>query len=691
MILSWKLLISKNYMRKGGEISLYSFYDPLGKKEYLVQAEIDFTHSVNGEKSISGTVELDSSVIDKIDKRWSLVFQNEKYVITMTHREDDSETIILEFEAIHEFFDVFNKSVIDTSTTGSHPYKWYLDQLFTDTGYSYLLYVDVEALDKENWGMDTKMSLFADIINAGDVEYEVIDKVVHIYDKIGSDLSTIVRKGFNLQDFGVEADFSNFITYMKGYGGYFDENDQSKGRLTVEYTSPLAEQYGILAGKPYSNENFTIKENLEAKIKEQVDNSLSVSLSLTVEDLQEAGYPYAMPKCGDYITVINELMNFQQKVRIISVKSSYDIDNTRISIDVTCGSLNMADKNEATDISNGNAIDDIINGTGKIPPSWLTDFIVSASNAINAARTQVIFNEQGIISQSKNDANKLTVLNSEGFGISKDGGKTYIEAITSLGINATAIVTGVLKAIDIEGVNITGSKIQADEFSAIVDNMVPDPSSGGWIKQGEGAFTVNGDNLSFELRNKSGTRIGALIMDYGGYYIMDNQNRQVGGVSDEVVTSHAISVPPYDRHGWGLAGLYVGVDTSNGGELRVVDKKWLPNSGADPNNYTYGRVRASSFVQHSSEKAKENIKPIENAEIYRTPALDIVEETPLFEYQYKGDENKLIGFIAEQSPRGILSEEGKAVDLYKTVAYLWKAVQELQAELKEVKANASRN
>ncbi|WP_088815440.1 MULTISPECIES: phage tail protein [Listeria] len=652
---------------------MYSFYDPLGKKEYLAQAEINFTHSVNGEKSISGTVELDSSVIDKIDKRWSLVFQNEKYVITMTYREDDGETVILEFEAIHEFFDVFNKSVIDTSTTGSHPYKWYLEQLFADTGYSYLLYVDVEALDKENWGMDTKMSLFADIINAGDVEYEVTDKVVHIYDKIGSDLSTIVRKGFNLQDFGVEADFSNFITYMKGYGDYFDENDQTKGRLTVEYTSPLAAQYGILAGKPYSNENFTIKENLEAKIKEQVDNSLSVSLNLTVEDLQEAGYPYAMPKCGDYITVINELMNFQQKVRIISVKSSYDIDNTRISIDVTCGSLNMADKNEATDISNGNAIDDIINGTGKIPPSWLTDFIVSASEALNNARSELKFTEQGIVAIEKNNANNLVVLNSSGMGVSTDGGKTYESAITAVGINAKAIVADTFKGVRIEGAE--------GYFDVIYSSFMP-PLPFPQYRQELSIGSGNAFSLSAKKDDQPYPAMQMRLNTSGDLgFVIEAVNESTGVVDPDRVVRLSpfagIETPLIQSSGW----CSIGADAD--GKVMSIDRTtWTSGGGS----IRYVPHRALTFESASSEKYKTNIRTFKS-KTFGKSATEVIKETHVYTYTIEADEaeEKRIGFIAEQASTELTSEDNKSVDLYKSVAWLYQYAKEKESENQALK------
>ncbi|WP_088825653.1 phage tail spike protein [Listeria goaensis] len=343
----------------------------------------------------------------------------------------------------------------------------------------------------------------------------------------------------------------------------------------------------------------------------------------------------------------------------LATKDEIDAGNNRLQMYV----------DDLTDQITGNQGGNLIIRPKEKPGELLIMDTESIDTAVNLWR----FNQAGLGHSSSGYNGEYTI------GLTQDGK-----------IVADLIAVGTLKSIDIDSVNITSSKIQADEFSAIVDKIVPNPP-GDWIKQGESQFTVNGDNLSFELRNASGGVIGKLIMDYGGYYILDNQGRQVGGVSDEIVTSHGISVPSYDRNGWGLAGFYIGVDTSSGGEVRVVDKRGLPNSGADPANYTYGNIRAKGFIQQSTEKAKSNIKPLNEADFYKTSALEIIEETKLYEYQYKNDKNKQIGFIAEQSPRGILSEEGNGVDNYKTTAYLWRAVQELKQELDEVKRNVKGN
>ncbi|MBC1921983.1 phage tail protein [Listeria grayi] len=441
---------------------LIPFTDPVSKKQYLAQAEIERKFSVNGEKSLTGSVQLSDELIDKIDKRWTVRFKGESYVITYAKQIDNGEDKLLDFDATHEFFDAFGKQVVYDEVTGSHPFKWYLDTLFKNSGFNYLISVDVEAIEKENWGNKNKMSLFADLITSAGVEYQISGKTITITNQIGSDLSTIVRKGFNMQDFGVESDFSGFITYMEGYGAFKDPEDQSKGRLKVTYTSPLAKVYGKLEGEPKIDERYTIEENLLNDIKETVDNSIQISLDMTLEDLQAAGYNYAMAQPGDSIMIINELMDFKQKVRIVEVSENFDITGVKIGTTVTCGSLSMAEQQQAADAANDSLIDRIVNGKDKIPPSWLTDFIVQNSEALNNARSELKFTEQGIIAVDKNNANNLVIFNSAGIGVSTNGGKTYDNAITAKGINATAIVTGVLKGIEISGVHFTGQDMTLD-------------------------------------------------------------------------------------------------------------------------------------------------------------------------------------------------------------------------------------
>lgn len=100
-------------------------------------------------------------------------------------------------------------------------------------------------------------------------------------------------------------------------------------------------------------------------------------------------------------------------------------------------------------------------------------------------------------------------------------------------------------------------------------------------------------------------------------------------------------------------------------------------NGASSFNNT---VTAQAFYESSLRKYKTNIKP------YKESALEVLKNIDIvtFDRTDSGIKNK-IGVIADDSPSEILNEELNAVDLYKTVFVLTKAVQELQEEIKQLK------
>ena len=62
-----------------------------------------------------------------------------------------------------------------------------------------------------------------------------------------------------MNELGIEKNISDFVTYQKGFGAWVDENDHTKGRLTVEYTSPLASVYGKLESRNHLLTSVTLK------------------------------------------------------------------------------------------------------------------------------------------------------------------------------------------------------------------------------------------------------------------------------------------------------------------------------------------------------------------------------------------------------------------------------------------------
>lgn len=416
--------------------------------EYQAQCEIEKTDAVNGEKSLSGTIYFGQDVKDNLSKGWTLSFLDEDYVVVTYTKNDKDNTVA--FNAVQSLFYKMSKTGFYEKWNGSHPLANYLDALFAGTGYTYDNIASVAAFEKQDWGMSDRLSLFNDIIDQANVEFYVEGTVVHIVPAMGSDLSTIVRKKFNLDTAEIQTDNTNFATYGRGYGAYSKPNDTTSKRLEVEYKSPLYNYYypkfGAIEAVPVADERYTIAGNLLTAVKDVVDKSWAISLTLNLVDLQSVGYKYEMAKPGDYITVIDENINFSDKVRIIKVTSDYDIRGTRTKTEVECGSLSFAEQQKTSQ----STLSNVAAGKIPMPNEWLTSQVQLATNNLLAARTELNFTDQGIIAVDKSDSNKVVILNSAGVGVSTDGGKTFKSAITADGVVAERLYGNLIKGITFE-------------------------------------------------------------------------------------------------------------------------------------------------------------------------------------------------------------------------------------------------
>lgn len=322
---------------------MINFIDEYGKQHAAI-VECQKTKGVNGEKSLSGTIYTNDEILEGIGRGWRLQFEEENYCLTYVNPIDEGNRIVVEFDAVHEFFFDLRKSVIYSEMNGSNTANAYLQFIFNGSGYEYRLEVTIPSFEKESFGMKNRLDLFKDFISSTGVEFSVNGKIVRILEKVGTNLSTIVKKGFNLNDLRIEKDPGSFITYLRGYGAFFDPDDESKGRLVVEYLSPLAEIYGKLEGDPIVDERYKVESNFINRLKNDVESSYGISIDIDMEDLTRAGYVYDQPHEGDYIMAINKDLGFEQKIRIMSYTTSYDTEGNIIDHDVSCGSDNIIQK-----------------------------------------------------------------------------------------------------------------------------------------------------------------------------------------------------------------------------------------------------------------------------------------------------------------------------------------------------------
>lgn len=322
---------------------MITFYDEKGNG-YGAQVELTTKNAVNGERSISGTIVSNKQVLSKLDRGWSFTFDGELYKIIYAKPKDEGKNISLSFDAVHQFFYDFEHSNCYKEFNGSNRFEVYIEAIFKDSGYRYVIEAQAGSIRKENFGNASRLKMFKDIIKAAGLEFSVTGKVVRILKKVGTDLSTVVRKNFNMNELTIEKNIGGFITYKKGLGAWKDENNHDAGRYTSEYESPLARIYGRIEGEPVTDERYKETGKLLERLKKEVDESYSISVQLDMEDLTQAGYKYTRPRAGDYIMAINETIGFREKIRIVSYESSYDVTGRLLSHKVTCNDIGTVQK-----------------------------------------------------------------------------------------------------------------------------------------------------------------------------------------------------------------------------------------------------------------------------------------------------------------------------------------------------------
>jgi len=94
-----------------------------------------------------------------------------------------------------------------------------------------------------------------------------------------------------------------------------------------------------------------------------------------------------------------------------------------------------------------------------------------------------------------------------------------------------------------------------------------------------------------------------------------------------------------------------------------------------------GQLVATGFYQASSRSLKTNISP------FTKSALDIIRDVTVVSFNYKTDIiNKHVGFIAEDTPEELSTRNKNVMDSNNTIGVLLKAVQELEARIKQLES-----
>lgn len=441
------------------------------KAEYPLLATKIVNSELNGQEDIELTIHQQKNNnldLKSVDKLWELDYNNITYKIVYVKQQTRGSGFYLNVRATPLFYWDFDKSIIHENHDGSHTANEAFRRVFEGTGYNYVLVDFSPSLSWEGFGKGaTRLEMFKRLIDRYGYEFTINGSTVTMRHLVGNDTNFMYKYKLNASNVSRSTDASAMFTHIKGFGN-FDEGEEdyfNKAKLKREFTSPLADIVGKWEGKPVVDGRITQSSTLDEAMKKAVEDSLEISVEGTLHDVRQMGYDVAVPTKGDRVWLLDERINLEQEIRVYSVKTTYDERDNIIACDVTFGSQSIRERHKANINTLSKNFADLLTGQLKLPVISLEKIGMDMINAIHAASSEIVFGDFGMQAISKTNPNHVFGVNSEGWYISQDGGRTPRTIATAEGIYADALFAGTLwltNDMNIESddgyLNVTGSR-----------------------------------------------------------------------------------------------------------------------------------------------------------------------------------------------------------------------------------------
>ena len=403
-----------------------------------------------------------------VDKLWELDYNNITYKIVYVKQQTRGDSFYLNVGAMPLFYWEFDKSIIHENHDGSHTANEAFRRVFEGTGYNYVLVDFSPAVSWEGFGKGaTRLEMFKRLVDRYNYEFTINGSTVTMRHLVGNDTNFMYKYKLNASNVSKSTDASAMFTYIKGFGN-FDEGEEdyfNNAKLKREFTSPLESILGKWEGKPIVDGRMTQSSTLDEAMQKAVEDSLEISVEGTLHDVRQMGYDVAVPTKGDRVWLLDERIDLEQEIRVYSVKTTYDEGDNIIDCEVTFGSQSIRERHKASINSLSKNFADLLTGQLKLPVISLEKIGMDMINAIHAASSEIVFGDFGMQAISKTNPNHVFGLNSEGWYISQDGGRTPRTIATAEGIYADALFAGTLwltNDMNIESadgyLNVTGSR-----------------------------------------------------------------------------------------------------------------------------------------------------------------------------------------------------------------------------------------
>ncbi|MCR8656925.1 prophage endopeptidase tail family protein [Paenibacillus endoradicis] len=405
------------------------------------------------------------------------------YVINDRSRKRDGVKRLVEFNCTHIMFKL---------AEFKFPYSSYIDEAYgvsintlllsisSATGGNFTFSVDdsFDLKDIKDFGRGDCLQALNKVVEIYECEIEPDNFNIHIKKQIGMNRGYEARIKKNIININFKDSSRALVTrmYSQMKDGRTFIGMSASNLTTTEYALLNAIPGAIVNGvirvnyliSPYaaywSNTTNTyfdgevINQDIEDPLellkftrKSLLENEVPViDITLNVADLHRIDYQEPEVFLGDTIKIHDPEMQIMGiTARAMELKEPLFSPDKQPDFTLANYYLSdyddiLADLNKSKQI-----IDNIISG-GKVRTEAFETFAAQAVHDINNSKTEVIYDERGIILKSKLVTNDQVVLSSKGLYITRDGGQTAEAALTAAGLVAEKVIGKLGNFIEIE-------------------------------------------------------------------------------------------------------------------------------------------------------------------------------------------------------------------------------------------------
>lgn len=300
---------------------------------------------------------------------------------------------------------------------------------------------------------------FLYFINRHNAEFEIPigTQTVQLRNRIGVKRNDIIiHEDDNLIDLQIDTDTSSFCTAIKGYYRFREpggDNTEKVPTRTYDYISPMASKYKIHWGEPVYDERFEDLESIKEACRLKQESTWKTSFTL---DAKRFKTPLNE---GDEVRLIYPSKSINMFIRVVEIDEHFDAEGELIGATYTFGNENISAQYRKMQYDAIQDVRDIMNGKKPIPYSVLPAAVRQATEVIDAgSNTQFYYRNNEIYGVNLDNPLGITRYNANGIGFSRDGGQTYNNAITYLGVVTEALTAGTIDANRITIYGADGNK-----------------------------------------------------------------------------------------------------------------------------------------------------------------------------------------------------------------------------------------